>query len=508
MNAEARAPNRLLITLAVMLATLMNSLDITIANVALPHIQGSVSAGPEQISWALTSYIVAAAIMTPLSGWLSDRVGRKQLFLVSISSFVVASILCGVAGSLPELVIFRLFQGLFGAALIPLSQAILLDTYPPRLHGQAMAIWTAGAIVGPILGPALGGYLTEDYSWRWCFFINLPIGILAVVGVWLFVPGQARRRAVPFDFLGFGMLALFVASLQLVLDRGPTEDWYGSAEIWIETILAAVALWVFLVHTFTARRPFFNLRLVRDRNFVVTSVFGFFVSILLFSSMALLPPMLQENMGYPVLTAGLVTMPRGLGSLAAVLIISRLTGRIDTRLILVAGLVFSGVGFWQMGRFDLSMGSQPIIGSGIVQGFGVGLLFAPLAALAFATLPPDLRGEASAFNALVRNLGASIGISVMQALIVNNTQTMHASLAARVVTSDPVVSAGMPAMFDLDDVAGLAALNAEITRQASMVAYVDDFKLMLIITVLCAPLLLFLRGPRRGSAEAAHVPVE
>ena len=192
------------------------------------------------------------------------------------------------------------------------------------------------------------------------------------------------------------MLALFVASLQLVLDRGPTEDWYGSAEIWIETILAAVALWVFLVHTFTARRPFFNLRLVRDRNFVVTSVFGFFVSILLFSSMALLPPMLQENMGYPVLTAGLVTMPRGLGSLAAVLIISRLTGRIDTRLILVAGLVFSGVGFWQMGRFDLSMGSQPIIGSGIVQGFGVGLLFAPLAALAFATLPPDLRGEASA----------------------------------------------------------------------------------------------------------------
>jgi DHA2 family multidrug resistance protein len=503
-----RAPNRLLITIAVMLATLMNSLDITIANVALPHIQGSVSAGPEQISWVLTSYIVAAAIMTPLSGWLSDRVGRKQLFLVSIGSFVVASILCGLATGLPELVIFRLFQGLFGAALIPLSQAILLDTYPPRLHGQAMAIWTAGAIVGPILGPALGGFLTENYSWRWCFFINLPVGILAVAGVWLFVPGQAKRRAAPFDFLGFGALALFVASLQLVLDRGPTEDWYGSREIWIETILAAIGLWVFLAHTFLAPRSFFNLRLARDRNFVVASVFGFFVSILLFSSMALLPPMMQENMGYPVLTAGLVTMPRGLGSLAAVLIISRFTGRIDTRLILVAGLMFCGVGFWQMSHFDLSMSPRAIIVSGIVQGFGIGLLFAPLAALAFATLPADLRGEASAFNSLVRNLGASIGISVMQALIVSNTQTMHASLAAKVIPSDPIVGRGAPTRFDLASTEGLAALNAEITRQASMVAYVDDFKLMLIITMLCAPLLLFLRRPRQGAGEAVNVAVE
>ena len=508
MSEPRDAANRWPITISIMLATVMNSLDTTIANVALPHIQGSVSAGPEQIGWVLTSYIVAAAIMTPLTGWLAVRIGRKRLFLVSIAGFVVASMLCGIATSLPELVAFRLLQGVFGAALIPLSQAVLLDINPPEKHGQAMAIWGAGAILGPILGPVLGGYLTQNFSWRWCFYINLPIGILALLGVFLFISRDRPMRGRPFDFIGFGMLTLFVGAFQLVLDRGPGEDWFSSTEIWTETILAAVGLWVFIAHTLTAEHPFFDRRLARDRNFVTASVFGFFVGILLFATLALLPPMMQTLMGYPVLTSGLVTMPRGLGSFVAMFVVGRLVGRVDTRLILATGLVLSGIALWQMMHFDLSMTSRPIIVSGLIQGLGIGLLFVPLSTLAFATLPPDLRPEGSGVYTLVRNLGSSVGISIMQALLVSNTQTMHESLAGKIVLTDPVVRDNLPAMFNPGTESGISALNAEITRQATMVAYVDDFKLMFVITILCMPMLLLMRRPRRGGGEPAHAAVE
>lgn len=507
-SQRSEEANRWPITISIMLATVMNSLDTTIANVALPHIQGSVSAGPEQIGWVLTSYIVSAAIMTPLSGWLAGRVGRKRLFLVSIAGFVVASMLCGIAGSLPELVIFRLLQGVFGASLIPLSQAVLLDINPPEKHGQAMAIWGAGAILGPILGPALGGYLTESFSWRWCFYINLPIGILAFLGVFFFIGRDRLTKARPFDFLGFTMLTLFVGGLQLVLDRGPSQDWFSSPEVWVEAIVAAVGLWVFIAHTVTAENPFFSRALAGDRNFMTASVFGFFVGILLFSTMALLPPMLQVLMGYPVLTSGLVTMPRGLGSFIAMFTVGQLVGRVDTRLILFAGLAISAVALWQMVHFDLSMTSRPVIVSGFVQGLGTGLIFVPLSTLAFATVSPELRAEGSAVYTLVRNLGSSIGISVMQALQVSNTQTMHASLAGNLVGSDPVVRSGLPAMFNLGTEGGLTALNNELTRQATMVAYVDDFKLMLIITLACMPMLLLMRRPRRISTDPAHAAVE
>lgn len=508
MSGPRDEANRWPITISIMLATVMNSLDTTIANVALPHIQGSVSAGPEQIGWVLTSYIVSAAIMTPLTGWLAGRMGRKRLFQVSIAGFVLASMLCGIATTLPELVIFRLLQGVFGAALIPLSQAVLLDINPPEKHGQAMAIWGAGAILGPILGPALGGYLTENFSWRWCFYINLPIGILALLGVSFFIAHDRVANARRFDFLGFGALAIFVGAIQLVLDRGPSQDWFSSAEIWTETILAVMGLWVFMAHTVTAEHPFFDRRLARDRNFVTASIFGFFVGILLFSTMALLPPMMQTLMGYPVLTSGLVSMPRGVGSFLAMFIVGRLVGRVDTRLILFTGLALSTVALWQMMHFDLSMTSGPIIVSGIIQGLGIGLLFVPLSTLAFATIPPALRAEGSAVYTLIRNMGASVGISIMQALVVANTQTMHASLAAKVIPTDAVVRSGLPAMFNPFSIPGLQALNAEITRQATMVAYVDDFRLMFFITIACMPMLLLMRRPRRAGGEPAHAAVE
>ena len=499
--------NRWPITISIMLATVMNSLDTTIANVALPHIQGSVQAGPEQIGWVLTSYIVSAAIMTPLTGWLATGLGRKRLFLVSIGGFVAASMLCGIATTLPELVVFRLLQGVFGASLVPLSQAVLLDINPPEKHGQAMAIWGAGAILGPILGPALGGYLTENFSWRWCFYINLPVGILAFLGVFLFVPHDRLEAAKRFDFLGFGMLTLFIGGFQMVLDRGPGEDWFSSTEIWTETILAAIGLWVFIAHTVTAEHPFFDRRLIADRNFVTASAFGFFIGILLFSTMALLPPMMQVLLGYPVQTSGLVSMPRGVGSFIAMFAVGQLVGRIETRLILFTGLCLNAVALWQMMHFDLSMTETPFLVAGFIQGLGVGLLFVPLSTLAFGTIPASLRAEGSAVFTLIRNMGSSVGISIMQALLVANTQTMHASLAGKVIPTDPVVRDGLPAMFNPATEGGLTALNNEITRQATMVAYVDDFRLMLIITIACMPMLLLMRKPRRG-LDSAHAAFE
>jgi DHA2 family multidrug resistance protein len=504
--SEHDAANRWPITISIMLATVMNSLDTTIANVALPHMQGSVSASPEQITWVLTSYIVAAAVMTPLSGWLADRIGRKRMFLISIALFTAASMLCGIATSLPEIVLFRLLQGVGGAALIPLSQAVLLDINPPEKHGQAMAIWGAGAILGPILGPALGGYFTEHWSWRWCFYINLPVGIMAFLGVLTFISSDSTRTAKRFDFLGFGMLTIFIAAFQMMLDRGPSQDWFHSREIWAEAILAGIGLWVFVVHTFTTPHPFFDRALIRDRNFVTASIFGFFVGILLFSVMALLPPMMQTLMGYPVLTSGLLSMPRGIGSFLAMFAVGRLVGRVDTRLILFTGLTLSCWALWQMMHFDLAMGTAPFITSGIVQGLGIGLLFVPLSTLAFATIPQHLRPEGSSVYTLIRNLGSSVGISIMNALVVINAQKMHASLAAGVDTSSPVLRADIPGM--LASTPGLQSLNAEITRQSMMVAYVDDFRLMFIMTLACMPMLLLMRKPRRFGGEPIHAAAE
>src|SRR3984957_10515653 len=459
--------NRVPITVGLMLATVMTSLDTTIANVALPHMAGSVSASQDQITWVLTSYIIAAAIMTPLSGWLSTRIGRKQMFLFSIAGFTVASMLCGVANNLAEIVFFRLLQGLCGAALIPLSQAVVLDIYPPSQVGQVMAIWGAGAILGPILGPVLGGWLTDDFSWRWVFFINLPIGILAFGAVWFFMSRDRGGTARPFDFVGFGALVVFIGGMQLVLDRGPTLDWFSSPEVWTEALCALAGLWVFVVQTLLAKNPFFDRKLALDRNFVTCNVFGFFIGLFLFSTMALMPPVMQGLMGYSVFGAGLVMMPRGLGSFAAMFVVGRLVGRVDTRLVLGVGLGLCSLSLYQMTHFDLSMDATPFVVTGVIQGVGIGLLFVPLSVTAFATLTPALRSEGTAVYTLVRNLGSSVGISMMQALDTQQTSVAHADMAARGPPANPVgpLSGGGGA----DGGSMLDALNGEITRQAAMV---------------------------------------
>jgi DHA2 family multidrug resistance protein len=497
--------NRVPITIGLMLATVMNSLDSTIANVALPHMAGSVSASPDQITWVLTSYIIAAAIMTPLSGWLSIRFGRKVVFLISIAGFTVASMLCGIANSLAEIVVFRLLQGLCGAALIPLSQAVVLDIFPPSQVGQVMALWGAGAILGPIFGPVLGGWLTDNFSWNWVFFINLPIGILAFGSIWFFMERDRGGGQRPFDFLGFGALVVFIGGIQLMLDRGPTVDWFSSPEIWAEMLCGIGGLYVFVVQTFLAKQPFFDRALALDRNFVTCNLFGFFIGLFLYSTMALLPPLMQGVMGYSVFGSGLVMMPRGLGSFAAMFIVGRLVGKVDTRLILLVGMGLCSFALYQMTHFDLSMDAVPFMTTGIIQGLGIGLLFVPLSVTAFATLSPTLRSEGTSVYTLIRNLGSSVGISVMEALDTQQSAVAHADMASHVQPGSPVFNAGVSAAMNPATPSGLDALNGVITQQASMVGLIDVFKVMLLLTFAVAPLLLIMRKPKAAVASGEVV---
>ncbi len=503
MASQADIANRVPITGALMLATLMNTLDSTIANVALPHMQGSLGAAQDQITWVLTSYIIATAIMTPLSGWLSLKIGRKPMFLASIATFTLASMACGVAQNLPEMVGCRLIQGLAGASLMPLSQAVMLDIFPMSQIPMVMSIWSAAVIMGPIFGPWVGGWITESLTWRWVFYINLPIGILSFLGVYMFLEGGGGGRQRPFDFLGFGSLVTFVASFQLMADRGPSQDWFGSREIWTELIIGLVGLWIFIVQTVTTQNPFFHRDLAKDRNYVVCVSFGFFVSALLFSTTALLPTFMQTLLGYSALQSGEASMPRGVGSLMAFLLVPWLIRWIGARPVLLIGIPIACFALWEMSHFNLEMTAMPIMTSGLVQGFGVGLLFSPLNVLGYATLSPMHRTEGTILNTMVRSLGSSIGISMIEASLTTQSSQAHASLASGVNCGDPVFS-GLPAMVNPCG-PGIAAFNGEVTRQGAMLAYDSIFAWMALGVMLLLPMLALLRRP---PAEAPALKLE
>lgn len=491
------------ITLSVMLATIMQALDTTIANVALPHMQGSMGATQDQIAWVLTSYIVAAAIFMPLTGFLAARFGRKRIFIWSVIGFTVTSMLCGAAQSLPEIVVFRLLQGVFGASLVPLSQSVLLDTFPREQHGKAMAMWGVGVMVGPILGPTLGGWLTEYYNWRWVFYINLPFGLLAWLGLVTYIQETPIDRARRFDLLGFAMLGLGLGMLQMMLDRGETLDWFANPEIVAEAILAGLFLYLFVAHMFTHPAPFIEPGLFHDRNFSIGLLFIFVVGVILLATMALLPPYLQYLMNYPVIDVGLVLAPRGIGTMIAMITVGRLSGRVDPRYMIFAGLVIVSVSLWEMTHFSLDVTRWDIVQTGITQGLGLGFIFVPLSTITFATLAPHFRNEGTALFSLMRNLGSSIGISVVISFLSQHTQTNHAALAAYLTPfSLPLQAAVESGAYALATPGGLARLNGEVTRQAASLAYLQDFRFMMWITLAAIPLVLLLRAP------AKHAPAQ
>jgi DHA2 family multidrug resistance protein len=499
-------PHRGLITLSIMAATVMQALDSTIANVALPHMQGSLAATGDTITWVLTSYIIAAAVMTPLAGWVSGRYGRKRVFLISVAGFTIASMLCGIATSLAQIVLYRLLQGVFGAALVPLSQSVLLDINPREKHGSAMAIWGAGIMVGPILGPMLGGWLTETYNWRWVFFINLPVGVAAFAGILLFVRESGRDPDRPFDFFGFATLSLGVGALQMMLDRGQLKDWFDSTEIIVECGLAITGFYVFAAHSLTTERPFIRPGLFRDRNFVSGCGFIFMVGVIMLATLALLPPMLQDLMGYPVYTTGLVLAPRGFGTMVTMIVAGRMVNRVDGRYMMACGLLLITYSLWQMTDYSLLMDEAPIISAGLIQGVGLGLIFVPMSALAFATLAPELRTEAAGIFSLGRNLGGSLGISLVETFLTRHIQVNHQLLAEQITPFNRAFHIPNVAQYwGIHTVTGLATLDGEVTRQASMMAYIDDFKLMMIVTLVAVPLVFCLRRPahQRQAAEPA-----
>jgi MFS transporter, DHA2 family, multidrug resistance protein len=510
MSAAIELPprTRVAITICVILATLMQALDTTIANVALPYMQGSVSASQDEIAWVLTSYIVAAAIMTPPTGYLTGRFGLKRVFLVSIAGFTVSSVLCGMAQSLVQIVLFRILQGLFGAALVPLSQTVLMNINSKERQGSAIALWGVAVMAGPVLGPVLGGWLTQAFSWRYVFYINVPVGILAFFGMMTFLSDTARNATAKLDWFGFGTLSLAIAAMQLVLDRGEELDWFGSGEIVVEAIIAASAFYLFLVHTFTAREPFVRLSLFRDRNFTAGVLFVAVVGLTYYASLALQPPYLQNLMDYPIVSAGLVLGPRGVGTMGVMLIVGKLIGRVDTRFLLALGLGLTAWAFYVMTGWTPDVSQKTIVVVGIIQGAGLGFLFVPLSVVTLSTLAPERRAEGAGLYSLSRNIGSSIGISVVNSLLTRNTQVNHAEIARSVTSVNRMFDDLTIAQFwNPVGAAGRAALDAVVTQQAQIIAYMDDYKLLMIATLAVIPLLVIFKKPPPSAAgdETMHV---
>jgi DHA2 family multidrug resistance protein len=504
-EAEAGYPDpfrRLLMTIPMMLAGTMVAIDITIANVALPHMQATVGASPEQIIWVLTSYLIAGAIATPLSGWLAGRFGRKRVMLISAAGFTAASALCGASNSLEMLVLARALQGASGASLMPLSQAILLDINPPENYAKAMAIFSLGSMAGPIVGPTVGGWLTDTLSWRWVFFINIPFGILAFLGMLAFLYESRNENRTRFDLFGFLTVSAALAAFQLMIDLGEHLDWFDSTEIWIYAMIVGVSVYLTIVHICTARNTFINPALFRDRNFTIGGVIGVLLGIAVFATVPMIVIMTQSLLGYSAFRTGMVGMPRALGTLVAMLVVTRLVEKFDTRLILAVGLAISALSMLMYSHMDLYVDERALIVTGFVQGLAGGLIFVPLSVLVFSTLPKTLRNEGASMNSLVRNIGNAVGISYLQREFVHLTAGARAHLVEGVRPDSPALQYARPD-FDFGSSEALAGINQEVARQASMVGNVEMYRLVFVISLLMIPLILFLRESRRQRRDEA-----
>ena len=487
-----------------MTATIMQVLDTTVANVSLPYMQGTLSTTQDQINWVLTSYIIASAIMTSPVGWMSARFGRKRLYIVCTVGFTLASMLCGISQNIEQMVLFRLTQGAFGAALVPLAQAVMLDAYPTAQRAAAMAIWGMGIMLGPIMGPVLGGYLTETYSWRWVFYVNVPFGILTALGLSVFMPDSRVRRDLPFAWFGFLSLSLGVGALQMALDRGQDIGWFDSGEIWIEAILSAAGFYFFIVDSFTGKRPFIETRIFHDWNFSLALVLMFLNGLVLMATMALLTPMLQNLLGYPVLASGYLPGARGIGTFVAMSIVGRLLGTRDARPFMLLGLALATLAQWVMVGWNDDVSSGAIALNGALQGFGLGFVFTPLNTIAFSTLPKELRTEATGLWTLVRNLGASIGISILIARLVNRTTYFHAQIVEHVTPFNDAMRLPNAAALGDHSLRSLAVLDGMATQQAAVISYSNDFLLMTIVSLIAFPVVIMMRKPKTPPASVGE----
>jgi DHA2 family multidrug resistance protein len=491
-----------------MTGVLMQALDTTIANVALPYMRGELSASQDQITWVLTSYIIAAAIMTAPVGWISARFGKRNFLITAIAGFTIASMACGAAQNLEEMVAFRIIQGMFGAALGPLSQAVMLDMYPPAKRGSVMAIWGMGVMLGPILGPTLGGVLTDAYNWRWVFYINVPFGIAACVALWIFFKDTARDTSLKFDWFGFGALSVGLAALQLMLDRGTTKDWFSSPEIIAEAIIAGIALYLFIVHMFTARKPFIPVIIFKDRNFVSGLILMFVMGLVLLASSALLSPYLQTLAGRSVTQTGLLMVPRGFGVMFAMMFAGRLTMKMDPRLLMTAGAVLLCWSMWAMTSWTPGIDVASVSWVTFVQGLGMGLVFVPMNLVAFATLSPQLRTDGAGLSNLMRNIGSAFGVSITTTVLATSVQTIHAQLAGNASVFNRALGVNGPSMLMNPEIPfGLANLNSLIEYRSQVQAYANDFLFMFLISLPVFVVIWLMKRPSFATGETPKIEV-
>jgi DHA2 family multidrug resistance protein len=498
---------RNMVTICAMTATIMQALDTTIANVALPYMQGTLSASQDQINWVLTSYIVAAAIMTAPVGWIANRFGRKRIFIVCSGGFTIASVLCGLAQDINQMVLFRLLQGVFGAALVPLSQAVMLDSYALHERPKAMAIWGMGGMMGPIMGPSLGAWLTETYSWHWVFFVNLPFGIFTVLGLLVFMDETQKNRELRFDWFGFAALAIGIGSLQIALDRGEQLGWLESNEIIAEFIISAVGFYYFFAHSLTTPAPFIQFAIFKDRNFIGGCVFMAVMGLVLFSTMALSSPYLQNVIGYPIITAGLLLASRGCGTFVAMMMVGRLMRYVEARTLIVAGLGLTCLSLFYMTGWTDQTDVQTIVIISIAQGFGFGLVFVPLSTVAFLTLPNHLRTDGTSMLTLMRNVASSIGISIVIAQLTSGSRRAYAVLNENVTPFNHAMQ--MPnvrGMIDMGSDAGRAMADVMIAVQAQIIAFSQDYQMVMLFTLCAIPLAVIIGSTKAVLRKQAVAP--
>jgi MFS transporter, DHA2 family, multidrug resistance protein len=504
--------NPWLIATSVMLATFMEVLDTSVANVALPHIAGNLSATTEESTWVLTSYLVSNAIILPATNWLGRFFGRKRFLIVCIAIFTLSSALCGAATSLGMLIVARVLQGAGGGALQPIAQAVLLESFPHEKRGSAMAVYGMGIVVAPIIGPTLGGWITDNYSWRWIFYINVPVGILAVLMANMFIedpPYIKNQRPGRIDYIGFGLMALGLASLQLLLDKGQEEDWFSSSFITTAAIFAVVMLLAFVIWELQSKEPIVNLRVLTNRNFAVGTALMTVMGVVLYGTIALLPLFLQTLMGYPAVQSGLAVSPRGFGSIASMLIVGRLVGKIDGRYLIVFGFSVLAFSTYLFSDINLQISSASIVWPGIISGFALGFVFVPLTTMAMGRLPNDQLGNASGVFNLMRNTGGSIGIAAVTTMLARGAQLHQAAMVSHLTPYDPAFRERLQQLSGALAAQGNPATAAEqaygaiygiLVRQASLMSYIDNFRLLAFLCVLCVPAAFLFKRVRAGTA--------